>query len=78
MVDMKITDNEVLADLDTLAEATGRTPNDLILEIVRNFFRPRYKHELINEFRWRMDIIGGIDLEPLPRESTHALASSKV
>jgi len=78
MMDMKITDSEVLADLDALSEATGREPNDLILEIVRNFFRPKYKHALINEFRWRMDIIGGVDLEPITREPMHALARSEV
>lgn len=60
---MTITDTTVISELDRLAGATGREPDDLVVEILRNFFRPKYKHDLINEFRWRMDVIRGVDLE---------------
>lgn len=69
MVRMTITDTAVISGLEKLASATGRDQDDLVVEILRNFFHPRYKHSLINEFRWRMEIIGGVDLEPLPRAS---------
>ncbi|MGN6479442.1 hypothetical protein [Luteibacter sp.] len=58
---MTITDPIVLDRLACLADATGRDPDVLATEILRNFFYPTYRHPLINEFRWRMDVVGGLE-----------------
>jgi hypothetical protein len=63
MMDMTITDTALLNALDGLSSATGRDSDTLIVEILRNFFWPAYKHELIREFRWRIDVIGGEDID---------------
>jgi hypothetical protein len=70
---MTITDTTVIADLDKLAAATDRDRDELVLEILRNFFHPRYKNELIRDFRWRMDVLGGADLEPRAGVEGHVL-----
>lgn len=67
MVTMTIKDTTVIADLEKLSEATARHCDDLVVDILRNFFHPRYKHALIREFRWRMDVLGGVDLDSSSR-----------
>lgn len=73
MASMTIDDAAVLDALDGLASATGREADDLMVEILRNFFWPAYKHQLIREFRWRMDVLGGADLDAPPRNESPAI-----
>ncbi|WP_157006316.1 hypothetical protein [Luteibacter yeojuensis] len=60
---MIITDGALLSDLDNLSGITGRDPEDLVVEILRSFFRPAHTHQLVNEFRWRIEVLGGIDID---------------
>lgn len=54
---MEITDTELINELEKLGDAFDLDHDLVATEILRNFFRPKYKYSLMNDFRSHLGLL---------------------